>query len=163
MLGCAGVFRGGKHTQYEGGTRVPFIVRWPGHVPAGRVDTDNVCSFIDWLPTLCAIAGIGELPGQLDGEDISDIWLGADRQRSRPLFWKASATGSTPAIRAGKWKLHLNRRRDREIELYDLSVDPSESNNVAERHPEVVARLRKRLRTWVAELPEHYEKRVKTK
>jgi N-acetylgalactosamine-6-sulfatase len=158
MLGYAGEFRGGKHEQYEGGTRVPFIVRWPGHVKAGRVDTRNVCSFIDWLPTLCAIAGIEKLPEQLDGEDVSDIWLGADRQRRNPLFWKTSATGSTPVIRDGKWKLHLNRRRNRKVELYDLSVDPGEGNNVADKFPAVVARLAKKLRTWVAELPKQYEK-----
>jgi N-acetylgalactosamine-6-sulfatase len=161
MLGYAGKFRGGKHTQYEGGTRVPFIVRWPGHVPAGRVDTEDVCSFIDWMPTLCAIAGVEELPEQLDGEDVSDIWLGKVRPRRKPLLWKASSTGSSPAIRDGKWKLHLSRRRNQGIELYDLSADPSESNNVAEKHPDVVASLRKTLRTWVNTLPEQYEKAKK--
>jgi len=158
MLGYAGQFRGGKHEQYEGGTRVPFIIRWPDKVKAGRVDTANICSFIDWLPTLCAIAGIDELPSDLDGEDITDAWLGADRQRTKPLFWKVSSTGSAPAIRDGKWKLHLNRKRDKEVELYDLSIDPGESKNVAAENPEVVARLRKQLRAWVAELPTHYEK-----
>ena len=158
MLGSAGIYRGGKHTQYEGGTRVPFIIRWPGHVQAGRVDSENICSFIDWMPTLCAIAGIDDPPQQLDGEDVSDIWLGEDRPRSKPLFWRASTPGGSPAIRDGKWKLHLNRRNDEETELYDLSVDPSESNNVAEKHPEVVARLKKQVRAWVDELPEQYEK-----
>ncbi len=158
MLGYAGEFRGGKHTQYEGGTRVPFIIRWPGHVKAGHVDHDSVCSFIDWLPTLSAIANVRELPQQLDGEDISDIWQGAVRRRSKPLFWKASSTGSAPAIRDGDWKLHLNRKRDQEIELYDLSADASENNNVAEKNPDVVASLRKKLRIWVAELPPQYEK-----
>jgi N-acetylgalactosamine-6-sulfatase len=158
MLGYAGPFRGGKHTLYEGGTRVPCIIRWPAHVKAGRVDTENVCSFIDWMPTLCAIVGIEDLPDQLDGEDISDIWFGAERERSKPLLWKASATGSTPVIREGKWKLHLNRRRDQEVELYDLSRDPSERDNVAKKHPDVVASLRKQLQTWVAELPDQYEK-----
>jgi arylsulfatase A-like enzyme len=52
---------------------VPFIIRWPGQVPAGRVDTESVVSFIDWLPTLSAIAGVKTLPEQLDGEDISAI------------------------------------------------------------------------------------------
>lgn len=158
MLGYAGEFRGGKHTLYEGGTRVPFIVRWPGHVKAGRVDTGNVCSFIDWMPTLCAIASVEDLPERLDGEDISDIWFGAERERLKPLFWKASAVGSTPVIREGKWKLHLNRRRERGVELYDLSHDPSERENVAHEHPDVVARLRRQLRTWIAELPDQYEK-----
>ena len=53
-MGFAGPFRGGKHDQYEGGIRIPFIVRWPGHVPAGRVDEQSVISGADWLPTLCA-------------------------------------------------------------------------------------------------------------
>ncbi|WP_182864732.1 sulfatase family protein [Rhodopirellula sp. JC639] len=158
MLGYAGKFRGGKHEQYEGGTRVPFIIRWPDKVKADRVDTTNVCSFVDWLPTLCSIAGIEELPSQLDGEDVSDIWLGGDRQRTKPLFWKSSSTGSTPAIRVGKWKLHLPRKQRDRPELYDLSLDPSEGNNVAEAHPEVVGRLGKSLQAWVAELPANYEK-----
>ncbi|MCB9921736.1 MAG: sulfatase-like hydrolase/transferase [Planctomycetaceae bacterium] len=158
MLGYAGPYRGGKHEQYEGGVRVPFIIRWPGHVKAGRVDSENVCSFIDWLPTLCAIAEIGEPPSQLDGEDISDIWLGADRHRKKPLFWKASSAAGTPAIREGKWKLHLGQRRKAGSELYDLSVDPSESNNIADKYTEVVCRLRKELDTWVATLPSEYEK-----
>lgn len=161
MLGYAAQFRGGKHDQYEGGTRVPFIIRWPDKVKAGRVDTKNVCSFIDWLPTLCSIAGIEDRPQQLDGEDISDIWFGADRERSKPLFWKTSAKGSTPAMRDGKWKLHLPRKQRGKPELYDLSIDPSESNNIAEAHPKVVDRLGKLLRTWAAELPDDYEKTEK--
>jgi len=158
MLGYAGEFRGGKHTLYEGGTRVPFLIRWPGHVKAGRVDTENVCSFIDWMPTLCAIAGIDDLPDRVDGEDVSDIWLGAHRARSKPLYWRASSTGAAPAMREGKWKLHLRSRNRTEIELYDLSVDPSESQNVAEKHPDVAARMTAKLEAWVAELPDEYEK-----
>lgn len=159
MLGYAGEFRGGKHQQYEGGTRVPFIIRWPGKVKAGRVDTTNVCSFIDWLPTICTIAGIEKLSSDLDGEDISAAWLGVERQRTKPLMWKPSSTNSAPAIRDGNWKLHLNRKRDQGVELYDLGTDPSESKNVAAEHPKVVTRLRKQLRAWVAELPTQYEKK----
>ncbi|HBE70278.1 MAG TPA: Cerebroside-sulfatase [Planctomycetaceae bacterium] len=158
MLGYAGQFRGGKHDQYEGGTRVPFIIRWPDKVQAGRVDSSNVCSFIDWLPTLCSLAGIEELPKQLDGEDVSDIWLGADRKRMKPLFWKSSAPGSTPAMRVGKWKLHLPRKQRGQPELYDLSLDPSESSSIADAHSEVVGRLKKQLQKWVAELPAKYKK-----
>jgi N-acetylgalactosamine-6-sulfatase len=161
MLGYAAEFRGGRHTQFEGGTRVPLIIRWPGHVKAGRVDRENVTSFIDWMPTLCAIAGVDAPPEQLDGEDVSDIWIGADRERSKPLFWKSSAVGGTPAMRDGKWKLHLPRRQRGEVELYDLSADPSESNNVAEPPLAVVARLARKVRTRVAELPDQYEKRDK--
>jgi N-acetylgalactosamine-6-sulfatase len=137
---------------------VPLIIRWPGHVKAGRVDTDNVTSFIDWMPTLCAIAGIKEIPERLDGEDVSDIWLGVDRARSKPLYWRASSAGAASAMREGKWKLHLGSRKRPKIELYDLSADPSESQNVAEEHPDVVARMTAKLEAWVAELPEEYEK-----
>lgn len=158
MLGYAGEFRGGKHTQLEGGTRVPFIVRWPGKVPAGRVDSTSVCSFIDWLPTLASIAGVENLPEQLDGEDISDIWRGTERQRSKPLYWKTSSTGAASAMRDGNWKLHLPRQLVGPPELYDLSIDPSETNNVGDANPDVLKRLTRQLRVWNAELPAAYEK-----
>ena len=158
MLGYAGEFRGGKHEQYEGGTRVPFIIRWPDKVSAGRVDNQSVCSFIDWMPTLCAIAGVDELPKAIDGEDISDIWFGSDRERTKPLFWKTSAPGSTPAMREGKWKLHLPRKQRGDPELYDLSIDPSESNNVAAQHPDVVKARSGKVKAWVAALPTDYSK-----
>ncbi|MEM6689641.1 MAG: sulfatase-like hydrolase/transferase [Planctomycetota bacterium] len=158
MLGYAGAFRGGKHTQFEGGTRVPFIIRWPGKVKAGQVNTDNVCSFIDWLPSLCNIAGVNHLPSGLDGEDISDVWLGERRVREKPLFWKTSSTGSTPAIREGNWKLHLPRKQRGIPELYDLSIDPSESNNIAKLHPRIVKDLSFKLKDWVSSLPTEYSK-----
>lgn len=156
MLGYAGIFRGAKHNQFEGGVRVPMIVRWPGHVPAGRVDSESVTSFIDWMPTLAAITGIDSLPEDLDGEDISDIWFGQSRDRTKPLFWKTSSANSRPSMREGKWKLH--RVRGNKLELYDLSVDPSESNNVARDYPDVLADLRQKLEAWTAELPKDYIK-----
>jgi len=157
MLGYAGIFRGGKHTQLEGGTRVPFIIRWPGQVPAGRIDSESVTSFIDWMPTLAAIAGIEDLPQPIDGEDISSIWKGESQERNKPLFWKIGNTGSTGVVRVGKWKLHEATRRS-EAELYDLSTDPSESKNLAEDQPQVTAELTATLNAWTAELPEEYEK-----
>lgn len=158
MVGYAGQYRGGKHEQYEGGTRVPFIIRWPGRVPAGRVDTKSIVSFIDWLPTISAIAGVKELPEGLEGEDISDIFFGQSRDRQQPLFWKTSSPRGSPAMRMGDWKLHLNVRRGEKVELYDLATDPSEGRNIASDHPEVTARLTNRLNAWVAELPKAYEK-----
>lgn len=158
MLGYAGIFRGGKHTQLEGGTRVPFIIRWPGHIPAGRVESQSVTSFIDWMPTLARITGIETVPTQLDGEDISDIWFGASRERSKPLFWKTSSTGSTATIRERNWKFHMPRRG--EAALYDLSADPSESANLAQTHPEIAADLSTKLKAWVADLPKEYIKDV---
>jgi arylsulfatase A-like enzyme len=113
---------------------------------------------MDWMPTLCRLAGIADLPELLDGEDVSDIWLGKARDRRTPLFWRTSAPGTAPAMRVGNWKYHLNPKRGGGPALYDLSKDPSESVNVAEQNPEVTARLRKKLNAWVAELPTSYEK-----
>lgn len=159
MLGSAGPFRGGKHEQYEGGVRVPLIIRWPDRVKAGRVDTESVVSLIDWLPTLARIAGVTELPDGLDGEDMSDVWLGDTRARRQPLFWKTSSTGAAPSIRDGDWKLHLHRKRDSSgPELYDVRTDPAESRNLADEHPQVVRRLQKKIRDWTAGLPPAYEK-----
>lgn len=161
MLGYAGIFRGGKHNQYEGGVRVPFIIRWPGKVKAGRVDAESVCSFIDWLPTLAKITGVKALPENLDGEDISDIWFGKSRVRTKPLFWQVSSKNGQPSMRDGKWKLHFGKNNV--VELYDLSVDPSESKNVASKYPKVAADLTNKLKAWKAELPEDYEKLEKKK
>lgn len=153
MLGYAGEFRGGKHNQYEGGVRVPFIIRWPGHIKENYIDDTNVSSALDWLPTLCSIAGIGNLPKGLDGEDVSDIWFGAKRSRSKPLFWKVNNANASPSMRDGKWKFHANLRKNVGVELYDLSVDPSESENVAKQHPEIVADLEAKMKAWLNELP----------
>ncbi len=75
-IGSAGPFRGRKRSLYEGGVRVPGIISWPGHVPAGKVDNDTVVSGVDWLPTVCKLAGV-EVPSAhaLDGEDSSDVLL----------------------------------------------------------------------------------------
>ncbi len=158
MLGYAGLLRGGKHDQYEGGVRVPFIIRWPGHVKPGRVDRTSVLSGLDWLPTLCSIAGVDDVPDGLDGEDVSTAWFGTDRIRTSPLFWRTSASGAGPSVLEGKWKLHLGTKRRPKEELYDLSSDPAELQNVADQYLEVTARLRKKAEAWVSELPTEYQK-----
>ena len=123
-MGYVGDLRGGKHGMYEGGVRVPFIVRWPGHVPVGRIDGRSVISGIDWLPTLCAIAGVKIDATDFDGEDVSAAWLGGEHVRAKPLLWKTSAPGSDAGIRDGQWKLIHPTRKRGEIELYDITADP---------------------------------------
>ena len=81
--------RGNKGCYYEGGIREPFIVRWPGHIPAGKVDEITVCGAVDLLPSLCAIAGSALPQGAvLDGENLSAAWFGQPTVRAQPLFWE---------------------------------------------------------------------------
>jgi len=161
MLGYAGALRGSKHNLYEGGIRVPFIIRWPGKVPAGHRDTQSVTSFIDWLPSLTSIAGIKDIPDDLDGQDISDIWLGKARDRGAPLFWKFSSKNSPLVIRDGNWKLHLKSRKGGEAELYNIAADPAESINLTDSQAAVYQQLHAKLKTWSKTLPQEYIKQIK--
>jgi arylsulfatase A-like enzyme len=158
LMGFNGGLRGGKHGMYEGGVRVPLIIRWPGRVPAGRVDEVSVASGIDWLPTLCALAGVTIDLAEFDGEDVSAAWLGKEHIRTRPLIWKTSNAGSPAGIRDGRWKLILPTRPRGEIELYDLAADPEEAHNVAPQHADVVQRLSEKIQNWTATLPKEYLK-----
>jgi N-acetylgalactosamine-6-sulfatase len=142
---------------YEGGVRVPFIIRWPGHVPAGRIDEKSVACGIDWLPTLCKITGAKLPKSDFDGEDVSDMWLGKSRPRTKPLFWKTSNVRSEVALLDGTWKLILPTRRG-ETELFDLSSDPGESKNLAAQRPEIVKSLSAKAQKWNATLPSEYLK-----
>jgi N-acetylgalactosamine-6-sulfatase len=159
-MGYNGGFRGGKFAMYEGGVRVPFIVRWPGHVPAGRSDEKSVISGIDWLPTLCHLAGAQIDAKSFEGEDVSATWLGQqDHVRAKPLFWKTSNPGSPAGIREGQWKLiDPVRPHGGELELYDIVADPFEQHNVIDQHPEVVKGLKTKLEAWVSTLPKAYLK-----
>jgi N-acetylgalactosamine-6-sulfatase len=159
-VGSPGPFRGRKRSLYEGGIRVPFLVRWPGHVPAGRV-SNAVIAAVDWLPTIASIAE-AQVPSEapLDGENVADIWFGTDRPRQKPLLWEwrfpipGHVLNRSPlaAIREGPWKLLLNSDGSR-VELYDIPNDPSEVNNLAPQQMGVVFNLALKLLTWQASLP----------
>lgn len=160
-VGSAGLFRGRKRSLYEGGVRTPFIARWPGRIPAGRIDDTSVVSGVDLMPTVCRLAGVAMPAGHAaDGEDVSDILFGQPRARSKPLLWEwrfniaGHVWNRSPqlAIRDGDWKLLLNPDRSR-VELYDLPRDPMQAGNVAEKHPEIVARLSEKVLAWHQELP----------
>lgn len=160
MLGSPGPHRGGKHTTLEGGVRVPFIIRWPGKVPSDRVDTDSVISGIDWLPTLCSIAGITIDIDDFDGEDVSAAWLGKQaHERTKPLLWRNSVAKGAIAVRHGPWKLYIPKRRGDTAELYDVTQDLAERHNVAGEHPQIVKDLRAKARAWARKLPEKYFKK----
>ncbi|HSW44473.1 MAG TPA: sulfatase-like hydrolase/transferase [Phycisphaerae bacterium] len=160
-VGSAGPFRGRKRSLYEGGVRVPFIIRWPGHIPAGKVDGTSVVAGVDFLPTICKLAGV-PMPADLeiDGEDMSAAWLGTPRERTTPLMWEwrfgiaGHTINKSPilSIREGNWKLLMNPDRSR-VELYDIPRDPSELNNLADKHKDVVERMTRRVLGWQKTLP----------
>ncbi len=144
-------FRAGKGFVYEGGLRVPLIVRWPGKIPAGRIVTAPVVS-MDWLPTFVALCSLdGPTAGPLDGVSLAPLLRGGDLAR-RPLFWHFphyANQGSRPsgALRVGDWKL-VEQFEDDGAELYDLARDPGETHNLAASQPDVVRDLRRQLADW---------------
>jgi arylsulfatase A-like enzyme len=125
------------------------------------VDNASVLTAVDFLPTLCALAGVPLPDGyQADGEDVGDILLGKARARSKPIYWEwrfriaGDTVNQSPmlAVREGNWKLLMNPDRSR-VELYDIPRDPTELLNLAERQPEVVGRLAEKLLAWQKTLP----------
>lgn len=142
FFGSLANFRGMKGSLYEGGIRIPLIVRWPGRIKADSTSQLPV-AFWDLLPTLCELAGI-ESPKEVDGVSIAPTLLGKNGQRVHEfLYWEFPSYGGQQAVRAGKWKAvrqNLNKGPSA-IELYDLETDPSEKRNVAADNPEVVERL----------------------
>ncbi len=140
--------RGHKGSTWEGGMRVPCVVRWPGSVTAGRSSSELV-STIDLLPTFALLAG-AELPPdrKIDGRDVGGILLGVDGATTPHEAFFYYYKDQLQAVRSGRWKLHLPRMKGRgeaarlsAVELYDLHADLAETTNVAKAHPDVVARL----------------------
>jgi len=141
-------FRGGKGNLYEGGLRIPFVVRWPGHVPAGRVD-DHLFYQPDVLPTLTELCG-AETPADVDGLSFLPALLGVGEQaQHESLYWEF---GGQLAVRMGDWKGLLHRGQggdwDQVVEegtgrweLYDLAEDVSEERDVSAAHPDVLERM----------------------
>lgn len=133
--------RGTKSTTWDGGLRVPFIVRWPGGIQADTVSSELITS-MDLLPTLVSLAG-GEVSGErkIDGIDMSDYLTGKESRSPRKLFAYYNAN-SLHALRRGEWKLHFYRKADGEVkELYNLKEDVGEKNNLYTAHPGIVAEL----------------------
>lgn len=157
--------RGSKLSLYEGGIRLPFIARWPGKIPAGRVDSTTILHAVDCLPTLAAIAS-APLPAGLagDGQDRRAALTGTPTDRAQPLFWEYGRNNDSfafpgpqdrspnVAMLQGHLKFLINADGTG-AELYDLAADPRESTNLANQKPETAASMQAAALAWRQSLP----------
>jgi arylsulfatase A-like enzyme len=128
-------FRGKKGNLYEGGLRVPMIVRWPGHIAPNTV-ADHLCYFPDFLPTATELAG-AETPADVDGISMVATLRGTEQAKHDYLYWEI---GGQTAVRHDQWKA-LRSGRKSQWQLFDLANDISEADNVAGQHADVLAKL----------------------
>lgn len=138
---------------YEGGTRIPSIINWPGKIVSGTV-SEFYFSTIDYLPTLCEITGISEIPKNVDGESLLPLLLNPEKQtaQNRPLFWHYphfSNQMGRPAgsVRVGNFKL-VELYESGNLELYNLKDDIPEANNLAESMKTKTTEMYKLLTDW---------------
>lgn len=142
-------FRGQKRTLWEGGIRVPGAVRWPGHVPAGKVSQDIV-HMIDVFPTFLDAAGAKpEDAWKVDGRDLLAVWEGKEKAPERTLFWEWRTEGSRQ-LAAMRGDLKLVITGTNAPELFDVVNDPAERRSIIAQHPELAQQLRKELNAWLA-------------
>jgi arylsulfatase A-like enzyme len=140
----SGPFRGIKRDLYEGGIRSPMIIRWKGHIQPGQV-SDQVWAAWDVFPTLSELAGL-KAPVGLDGESMVDAILKGRTKEHDPLYWEFHEGGFHQAVRMGDWK-GVRHGIQEPLELYDLSKDPGEKHNLADRERRVVGRMEDFLKT----------------
>jgi len=160
-IGSPGPFRGRKRSLYEGGVRVPFLVRYPARVPAKRIDDQSVITAVDFFPTITKLAGVPAPANHaFDGEDRGNVLTGPPAPRKKPIHWEwrfnvaGYAYNRSPilSVRDGNWKLLLNPDRSR-VELYDIPNDHMELTNLADKQPQVVKRLSEMALAWQKTLP----------
>jgi len=163
--GSTAGLKGRKADIFQGGVNVPFIVRWPEHVMAGKIDNESVLSAVDLLPTFCELAQ-KELPEgyEPDGESFTSIFENVPFKRTKPLFWDwhFSVVSDNPrhdckwpgnAVRMGDWKLYYNSEID-SVELYNIALDRFERNDLSIDNPQKVKELLVLLKDWKKKLPE---------
>ena len=141
----AGGFKGIKRDLYEGGIRSPFIVKWPAKVKAGTV-SDQVSAFWDMLPTFAELAG-AKVTSETDGISLVPTLLGkGNQEQHKYLYWEFPAQGGRVAVRMGDWKgvvYNIEKEDNPEFKLFNLKEDMTESNNVADEHPDIVTEMKK--------------------
>ncbi len=145
FFGSSGPLRGIKRDLYEGGIRVPMIVRWPGRIKAGSTNS-QVWAFWDFLPTTAELAGL-KPPKSIDGISMVPTLLGTTQTNQHEfLYWEFHERGFQQAARTGDWKA-VKLSASKPLELYNLSTDLGEKENIADRHPDIVAQFEAFLKT----------------
>jgi len=141
-----GPLRGIKRDLYEGGIRVPLIARWPGRIAAGT-ESDHVSAFWDFMPTLATL-GQARPPKDTDGLCLVPTLLNIPNKQKEHeyLYWEFHERGSKQAVRMGRWKA-VRSGASGKLELYDLQTDLGETHDVADQHPDVVAKIESYLTT----------------
>ncbi|MCL4118500.1 UNVERIFIED_CONTAM: hypothetical protein GTU68_065045 [Idotea baltica] len=137
-----GDFKGFKRDLYEGGIRVPMIAWWPKKIKANS-KSNHISAFWDFMPTVCDIANIEPLEN-IDGISFLPELLGNEQKQHEYLYWEFHERGGKQAVRIGDWKgIRLKMKNDKNapLELYNLSNDLGESNNIAKDHPEIVQKI----------------------
>jgi len=158
--GSAGSYRGHKFTLWEGGIRVPCIVSWPGHVPQSTV-RDQLVMSMDWMPTLAHYCGVKLPDHRIDGLNIQSVIASPDSESPHECVHWMTRSSKHWAIRDGRWKLvhegpatqdGTHRLPAAPDFLSDMSRDVTETENLADRHPDVVERLTRLHEQWVHEV-----------
>jgi len=137
-----GPLRGYKRDMYEGGIRTPMIVRWPGKIKENTV-SDHISAFWDVMPTLAEISG-AEVPSGIDGISFLPALLGKRQKNHDYLYWEFHEQGGKAGVRMGDWKavkLNADNGFQDSIELYDLSRDEGEKNDISSSNPEIVKKM----------------------
>jgi arylsulfatase A len=149
FFNSVGKLRGLKGSLYEGGIRVPLIVKWPGNISAGT-NSSLVTGLEDWLPTIADLINqTASVPQGLDGISIAPTLLGKGQEEREFMYREFSGYGGQQAVWMGPWKgvrqnlLRKNNKNPLKIELYNLDKDSNETKDVASAHPEVVEQIRK--------------------
>ncbi len=160
--GSAGPLREGKGTTFEGGQRVPCVMRGPG-IPASTV-CDELTGTIDILPTIASLTGKVLPKGKkIDGMDVSGLWKGVAKKSPRKEFLHYTSRGDIEGLRSGNWKLLVkkprrNNARKVQLHLFDLAKDVGEKNNLAQAKPEIVKELQARMEALDAEITKNARK-----
>lgn len=148
FFGRDGKLRGLKRQCHEGGIRIPFIARWPGHIPAGEVN-DHICAFYDLMPTFCEVIGIKDYEKKyrnkekevdyFDGISFAPTLLGNKKQKKHDfLYWEFDETDQI-AVRMDDWKMVVKKGTPF---LYNLKTDIHEDTDIALQHPDVVEKMK---------------------